>query len=48
MAAFRGAVEAGVHAIETDVHLTKDGIVVLSHVGLPLGLWPNHAHHILL
>ncbi|KAL8864578.1 MAG: hypothetical protein Q9198_009775 [Flavoplaca austrocitrina] len=31
MAAFRGAVEAGVHAIETDVHLTKDGIVVLSH-----------------
>ena len=36
MAAFRGAVEAGVHAIETDVHLTKDGIVVLSHVGLPM------------
>ncbi|KAL8995157.1 MAG: hypothetical protein Q9169_005066 [Polycauliona sp. 2 TL-2023] len=31
MAAFRGAVEAGVHAIETDVHLTKDGVVVLSH-----------------
>ncbi|KAL8670937.1 MAG: hypothetical protein Q9168_004552 [Polycauliona sp. 1 TL-2023] len=27
MAAFRGAVEAGVHAIETDVHLTKDGVV---------------------
>lgn len=32
MAAFRGAVEAGVHAIETDVHLTRDGVVVLSHV----------------
>jgi glycerophosphoryl diester phosphodiesterase len=32
MAAFRGAVETGVHAIETDVHLTKDGVVVLSHV----------------
>lgn len=32
MAAFRAAVEAGAHAIETDVHLTKDGIVVLSHV----------------
>jgi glycerophosphoryl diester phosphodiesterase len=32
MAAFRGAVEAGVHAIETDVHLTKDGVAVLSHV----------------
>ncbi|KAL8918090.1 MAG: hypothetical protein Q9172_005562 [Xanthocarpia lactea] len=31
MAAFRGAIEAGVHAIETDVHLTKDGVVVLSH-----------------
>ncbi|KAL8813412.1 MAG: hypothetical protein Q9223_007040 [Gallowayella weberi] len=31
MGAFRGAVEAGVHAIETDVHLTKDGVVVLSH-----------------
>ncbi|KAL8766102.1 MAG: hypothetical protein Q9209_007000 [Squamulea sp. 1 TL-2023] len=31
MAAFRGAVEAGVHAIETDVHLTKDAVVVLSH-----------------
>ncbi|KAI4218408.1 MAG: hypothetical protein LQ349_008728 [Xanthoria aureola] len=31
MAAFRGAVEAGVHAIETDVHLTRDGVVVLSH-----------------
>lgn len=32
MAAFRGAVDAGAHAIETDVHLTKDGVVVLSHV----------------
>ncbi|KAL8729697.1 MAG: hypothetical protein Q9181_004902 [Wetmoreana brouardii] len=31
MGAFRGAVEAGAHAIETDVHLTKDGVVVLSH-----------------
>ncbi|KAL8783039.1 MAG: hypothetical protein Q9213_004936 [Squamulea squamosa] len=31
MAAFRGAVETGVHAIETDVHLTKDAVVVLSH-----------------
>jgi glycerophosphoryl diester phosphodiesterase len=32
MAAFRGAVEVGVHAIETDVHLSKDGVVVLTHV----------------
>ena len=32
MGAFRGAVEVGAHAIETDVHLTRDGVVVLSHV----------------
>ncbi|KAL8931796.1 MAG: hypothetical protein Q9211_006728 [Gyalolechia sp. 1 TL-2023] len=31
MGAFRGAVEAGANAIETDVHLTNDGVVVLSH-----------------
>ena len=32
MAAFRAAVQAGAHGIETDPHLTKDGVVVLSHV----------------
>jgi len=32
MAAFKGAVKVGAHAIETDIHLTKDNIVVLSHV----------------
>lgn len=32
MGAFRGAVKVGAHAIETDVHLTKDNVVVLSHV----------------
>ena len=32
MAAFRGAVTAGAHAIETDLHLSHDGVVVLSHV----------------
>lgn len=32
MGAFRGAVDVGVHAVETDVHLSKDGVVVLSHV----------------
>lgn len=32
MGAFKGAVKVGAHAIETDVHLTKDGVVVLSHV----------------
>ncbi|KAL8747575.1 MAG: hypothetical protein Q9190_000559 [Brigantiaea leucoxantha] len=31
MGAFIGAVKAGAHAVETDVHLTKDGVVVLSH-----------------
>ena len=30
--AFEDAVEGGAHAVETDVHLTKDGVVVLSHV----------------
>lgn len=32
MAAFRGAVRAGAHAIETDVHVSADGVAVLSHV----------------
>lgn len=37
MACFRGAVEAGADAIETDLHLSRDGVVVLSHVsGAPL------------
>ncbi|KAI4934610.1 hypothetical protein J4E85_002468 [Alternaria conjuncta] len=31
MASLRGAVEAGADALETDIHLTKDGVVVLSH-----------------
>ncbi|KAF7542637.1 hypothetical protein G7Z17_g11398 [Cylindrodendrum hubeiense] len=31
MAAFRGAVGVGAHALETDVHLSADGVVVLSH-----------------
>jgi hypothetical protein len=34
MAAFRSAVEIGAHAIETDLHLSKDGVVVLSHVSI--------------
>ncbi|KAH8687594.1 PLC-like phosphodiesterase, partial [Tricladium varicosporioides] len=32
MGAFKGAVEVKAHAIETDIHLSKDGVVVLSHV----------------
>jgi phosphatidylglycerol phospholipase C len=31
MGAFEGAVGAGAHAIETDLRLTADGVVVLSH-----------------
>ncbi|PQE21030.1 glycerophosphoryl diester phosphodiesterase protein [Rutstroemia sp. NJR-2017a WRK4] len=31
MGAFRGAVEVGAHAIETDLHIAKDGTVVISH-----------------
>jgi len=31
MGAFKGAVEVGAHAIETDLHISKDGVVVLSH-----------------
>ena len=32
MGAFKGAVEVGADAIETDIHLSKDGVVMLSHV----------------
>ena len=40
MGAFQGAVKAKAHAIETDVHLTKDDVVVLSHVSA--GGWYDH------
>ena len=33
MLSFREALAAGAEAIETDLHLTKDNVVVLSHVG---------------
>lgn len=32
MKAFEGAVIIGAHALETDVHITEDDVVVLSHV----------------
>lgn len=32
MAAFVAAVQVGAHAIETDLHISRDGVVVLSHV----------------
>lgn len=35
MGAFKGAVEVGAEALETDIHLSKDGVVVLSHVCQP-------------
>ncbi|KAF1835163.1 tubulin-domain-containing protein [Decorospora gaudefroyi] len=31
MGAFKGAVEVGAEGLETDMHLTRDGVVVLSH-----------------
>jgi len=35
MLAFTEAVRVGAHALETDIHLSKDGVVVLSHVSMP-------------
>ena len=35
MAAFRVAAAVGTDAIETDLHLSRDGVVVLSHVRCP-------------
>jgi phosphatidylglycerol phospholipase C len=32
MGAYKGAVEVGADAIELDLHLSKDGVVVCSHV----------------
>lgn len=32
LGAFKGAVEVGADGLETDLHLTRDGVVVLSHV----------------
>lgn len=31
MGAFRGAIDAGAHAVETDLQMTKDDVVVISH-----------------
>ena len=48
MAAFRAAVEVGVHCIETDVHATRDNVAVLSHVSARLALawmWPDEVVH---
>jgi len=34
MRAFRAAVEDGVDALETDLHISKDGVLVISHVSM--------------
>lgn len=39
MGAFRGAIEAGAHALETDLHLSKDNVVVISHVRSTQAQW---------
>lgn len=40
MIAFRAAVDIGAHALETDLHLSQDGVVVLSHVRYS-AFWAN-------
>ncbi len=35
LGAFKGAVEIGAHALETDLHMSRDKVVVLSHVSFP-------------
>jgi glycerophosphoryl diester phosphodiesterase len=41
MVGFQGAVQVGADAIETDLHLSRDGVVVLSHVSDPLKVEMN-------
>ena len=36
MGAFHGAVRVGAHALETDLHISKDDVVVISHVRVSL------------
>jgi glycerophosphoryl diester phosphodiesterase len=43
MAAFIGAVKVGAHALETDIHLSKDGVAVLSHVSIVGSLTNSNA-----
>lgn len=37
MGAFRGALKVKANAIETDIHMTKDDVLVLSHVSYIYG-----------
>ncbi|KAI1270915.1 PLC-like phosphodiesterase [Xylaria sp. FL0933] len=43
MAAFKAAIEAGAEALETDLHLTRDGVVVLCHDQTLLRCYGNKA-----
>lgn len=49
--AIEGAIQAGTHALELDLHLTRDGEVVLSHVsddatlGYRSKLIPSRTNH---
>ena len=38
LVAFEAAIGAGAHALETDLHLTRDKVVVLSHVSVKAGV----------
>lgn len=40
LAAFRRALDLGVHGIELDTHVTSDGVVVVHHDWVPLALTP--------
>ena len=44
--AFKAAIDAGAQALETDVHITKDGQVVLSHVRILVAILKSYAHRI--
>ena len=43
---FRSALDAGAQALETDVHITKDREVVLSHVRTLVASWESDAHRV--
>lgn len=46
MSAFKGAVQVGSNAVEADLALSKDGVVVISHVCLGINItgWRHGAN----
>lgn len=46
MSAFKGAVQIGSNAVEADLALSKDGVVVISHVclGIDITGWRDGAN----